>query len=132
MKLKVVLIALFATGLAASLASAGNGQPKDKGPGCQRVHLEGTVAQQTLTLTVVHSGPDGFAAPGSQVTLAIGSAGQPVRANVEACSTGTTLTVHQVVLHTTKPGHDSGGEHHGQKGETTTTTTTTGTTTTHP
>ncbi len=148
MKLKALLLVVFAAGLGASLALADNGKGHDKGSGCQPVRLEGTVAPQSLTLTVTHSGPEGLVAAGSQVTLTLGSTGQTVRANVEACSTGTgsalQLTVRQVELHAVKPEHtestgtgttttgkghgdDDEGEHH--KGGTTTTTTTTPTTT---
>jgi hypothetical protein len=153
MKLKALLLVVFAAGLGASLALADSGKPHDKGAGCRPVRLEGTVAPQSLTLTVAHSGPEGLVAAGSQVTLTLGSAGQTVRANVEACSTGTgsalQFTVRQVELHAVKPensestgagstttgkghGDDDQGEHH--KGTTTTTTTptttSTGTTTT--
>jgi len=52
MKLKILLLAVFAAGLSASLAFAEDGKPKAKKPACTPVHLEGTIAPQSLTMTV--------------------------------------------------------------------------------
>lgn len=135
MKLKILLLAVFAAGLTASLAFADGNKPHDKGPtACTPVHLEGTIAPQSLTMTVTHSGPDGAVAAGSTVTLAVGTTGQTVRVNVEACSAGGTFTVKHLELQPMKPkpaGTTTGDDDHGDKhkGGTTTTTTTVATTT---
>ncbi|HET8893201.1 MAG TPA: hypothetical protein VFM96_03785 [Gaiellaceae bacterium] len=135
MKLKVLLLAVFAAGLSASLAFADDGKHKDKGPTCTPVHLEGTVAPQSLTMTVT-KGSDGAPVAGSSVTLAIGTTGQTVRVNVEACSSGGTFTVKHLELQPMKPkpaGTTTGDDDHGDKhkgGTTTTATTTTSPTTT--
>ena len=127
MKLKILLLAVFAAGLSASLAFADGGKHKDNGPTCTPVHLEGTVAPQSLTMTVTHSGEGGTVAAGSTVTLAVGTTGQTVRVNVEACSSGGTFTVKHLELQPMKPKPTgtttSGEDHHGDK---TTTTSTTG------
>src|SRR5438477_13030720 len=116
MKLKILLLAVFAAGLSASLAFAEDGKPKDKKPACTPVHLEGTVAPQSLTMTVT-KGSEGAVAAGTQVTLAVGTTGQTVRVNVEACSAGGTFTVKHLELQPLKPkppGTTTGdGEHHG-------------------
>lgn len=132
MKLKILLLAVFAAGLSASLAFADEGKPKDKGPTCTPVHLEGTVAPQSLTMTVTHSGPDGAVAAGSTVTLAVGTTGQTVRVNVEACSSGGTFTVKHLELQPMKPkpaGTTTGDDDHGDKHKTTTNSPTTTATT---
>jgi len=159
MKLKLMILsALFAAGIFASLALADGGKHGTKADACQKVHISGTIAPQTLAVTVDQAGPKSVIAAGTQVNLAVGSTGQTVHVNAEACATGTgaalVLTVKQVELHvrpavtattqtgttgttTTKNhGDDHGDKHH--KGGTTTTatttaaTTTTGTTTTTP
>ncbi len=148
MKLKILLFVIFAAGVGASYALADGGRHKDKN-GCQNVHLQGTIAPQTLTVSVDKSGKDSPVATGSQVALALGATGQTVRVNVEACSTGTgtalQLSVRSLELRVVKPEHTAGttgtttgkhgdggdnGEHH--KGGTTTATTTAATTTAAP
>lgn len=143
MKLKILLLAVFAAGLSASLAFAEDGKPKDTGPKCAPVHLEGTMAPQSLTMTVTHSGGDGTVATGP-LTLTVGTTDQTVRVSVEACTLGSQLVVKHLELQPLKPkpaGTTTGGEHHGDKpkGGTTTTSgegehkgTTTSTTTTSP
>ena len=150
MKLKILLISVFVAGVGASYALAGDG--KHHGGGCQNVHLRGTVAPQTLTVTVDKAGEHSSLAAGTQVTLALGGTGQTVRVNVEACSTGTgaalQLTARSVELRVVKPettdttgtatgtttgkhhGDDEHGDHH--KGGPTTGTTTTAPTSTGP
>jgi hypothetical protein len=129
MKMKALLVALFAAGVAASLALADEGH----GHGC--VRLEGAVAPQTLTLTVAHAAPSGTFTTGSAVTVTIGGAGQTVAAEVSGCSSGTTggLTVDRVDLRVAEQhGGDDGDDdsqgdtehHHGTT--TTTEETTTG------
>jgi hypothetical protein len=152
MKLKILLFVVFAAGVGASYALADGGKHKDKN-GCQNVHLRGTIAPQTLTMTVDKAGENSQIAAGSQVALALGATGQVVRVNVEACSTGTgtalqysvrglelrvvkpesTVTTSTETTGTTTGKHGDGehgdqGEHH--KGGTTTTPTTTAATTT--
>jgi hypothetical protein len=153
MKLKLMILsALFAAGAFASFALANDGKHARKAD-CRNVHLSGTIAPQTLAVTVDKASQTSGIAAGSQVSLAIGSAGQTVRLNAEACSTGTgaalVLTVKQVELRvkaatttsttgttetTTTHGDQQGQDGHGEKdgkhregGTTTTGTTTTGT-----
>jgi hypothetical protein len=147
MKLKMLLLAVFAAGFAASIALAGDGKKHDNGNGCSEAHVSGTIAPQSLAVTLdKDSKKAGFAA-GSVVTLALGGTGQTIRVNVEACASGTgtaqVLTVRGLELKvrstqtttttgtTTGKNHDDEhgdhGEHH--KGGTTTAATTAATTT---
>lgn len=151
MKLKItVLLALFTAGVCASLALADDGK-KDKRANedkCREVHISGTVAPQTLVVTVDKANAKSLIPEGTTITLAVGATGQTVRLKAEACATGTagalTFIVKQVQLRpekvkaaegtsTRKKGDD---EHKGKdKGGTTTTapgTTTAPTTTTTP
>lgn len=120
MKLKLALLAVFAAGLGASLALA------DSSPGtkCKQVHLDGTLAPQSLTLTVAKASKSLGLAAGSQAALAVGATGQIVRVNVEACATGTgsaaQIAVRKLELRVEKAKPD-----HPKKGGTTGTTTTT-------
>src|SRR5438270_2244090 len=106
MKLKMLLISVFVAGVGASYALAGDGKHHGDN-GCQNVHLRGTVAPQSLTVTVDKAGEHSSIAAGTQVTLAVGSAGQTVRVNVEACSTGTgsalQMTARSIELRVVKP-----------------------------
>src|SRR6266446_9872899 len=106
MKLKILLFVVFAAGVGASYALADGGKHKD-GNGCQNVHLQGTIAPQTLTVTVGKAGEHSQIAAGSQVALALGATGQVVRVNVEACSTGTgaaiKISVRSLELRVVKP-----------------------------
>src|SRR5258708_37450813 len=85
MKLKMLLLTIFAAGLTASLAFADGNKPHDNGPACNPVHLQGTIAPQSLTMTVTHAGSEigQVVAPGSQRTLALGRTGQTGRVHVE-------------------------------------------------
>ena len=92
MKLKMLLVTVFAAGLGASYALADDGHGKkgegDKGHGkCTQVHVRGTIAPQTLTVTLKDAARKLNLAPGSQVVLQLGTAGQTVNVNAEACST---------------------------------------------
>ena len=144
MKLKLLLLALLAAGFAASMALASDGRKNDHGNSCSEAHIQGTIAPQALTLTVAKASENTGLAAGSTVALALGAAGQVVRVNVEACSTGTgsslQLTVRSLELKvkrtpdtstgttgSTKHKDDDGKGHH--KGTTTTTTVQTTTTT---
>jgi preprotein translocase subunit YajC len=53
------------------------------------VHVRGTIAPQTLTVTLSNAARKLNLAPGSQVVLQVGAAGQTVSVNAEACSTTT-------------------------------------------
>jgi hypothetical protein len=146
MKLKLtILFALFAAGVTASFALADNGGDAKKADGkCQEVHISGTVAPQTLAVTVDKASSKSLIAAGTQLSLAVGATGQTVKIKAEACATGTgtalVLTVKQVELKpvkvkpavtgttSTEKKHDE----HGKKGTTTTATTTAATTTTTP
>ena len=87
--------------------------------------MNGTIAAQTLTVTLAKGLRRLNLAPGSQVVLQLGGAGQTVRVNAEACSTtsgsSTQLQAKSAELKARK-----------DKGTTTTTTTTTPATTTAP
>jgi len=88
MKLKVMLITVFVAGLGASfaLANDGHGKQGDKGSSkCSPVHLRGTIAPQTLTVTADKGSKKLNLAAGSQVVLQLGATGQTVRFEAEAC-----------------------------------------------
>jgi hypothetical protein len=91
MKLKmIILLALFAAGVFASMALAGNdNRGKKKDDGCREVHLSGTIAPQTLAVTVDKASSKLGLAAGTQLSLAVGAAGQTVRVKAEVCATGT-------------------------------------------
>jgi preprotein translocase subunit YajC len=97
-KLKMLLVTVFAAGLGASyaLADDGHGNKNDGHGKCTRVHVRGTIAPQTLTVTLSNAARKLNLAPGSQVVLQVGAAGQTVSVNAEACST-TTGTSTQLV-----------------------------------
>jgi hypothetical protein len=147
MRLKILLLAVFVAGIGASYALADNGKHHGDHNGCQEVHVRGTIAPQTLTVTPSGKGEHSTAPAGTPVVLTVGGTGQTVRVNVEACSTGTgtttSLSVRSLELQvvnqqptvtvgtTTTGGHhgdDDHGDHH--KGGTTTVSTTTAATTT--
>jgi TOBE domain-containing protein len=94
-RLKLLLVTVFAAGLGASYALADDGHGKngegDHGHGntCAQVHVRGTIAPQTLTVTLTDQARKLNLAPGSQVVLQLGAAGQTVSVNAEACSTTT-------------------------------------------
>ena len=92
MKLKMTLLsALFAAGVFASFALAdggGHGKNAD-GNQCHEVHIAGTIAPQALAVTVGRASEKSAIAAGSVLNLAVGAAGQTVKVNVQACSTGT-------------------------------------------
>ena len=94
MRLKLLLVTVFAAGLGASYALADDGHGKNGGGEhghgkCTEVHVRGTIAAQTLTVTLDNGARKLNLAPGSQVVLQLGAAGQTVRVNAEACSTTT-------------------------------------------
>ena len=102
MKLKMLLVTVFAAGLGASYALADNGHGNqgkgDQGHGkCTQVHVRGTIAAQTLTVTLSNEARKLNLAPGSQVVLQLGAAGQTVSVNAEACSTTTGSTTQLLV-----------------------------------
>jgi TOBE domain len=97
-KLKMLLVTVFAAGLGASYALADDGHGKNaEGHGtCTEVHVRGTIAPQTLTVTLSNAARKLNLAPGSQVVLQLGTAGQTVSVNAEACSTTTGSTTQLV------------------------------------
>jgi len=101
MKLKMIsLAAVFAAGITASFALAddGHGNQGDKHGGkCTEVHVRGTIAPQTLTVTADKLSKRLNLAAGSAIVLQVGTAGQTVRANAEACLTGTGTSQQLVV-----------------------------------
>jgi hypothetical protein len=160
MKLKmIILLALFAAGVFASMALAENDKRgKKKDDGCREVHVSGTIAPQTLAVTVDKASSKLGIAAGTQLSLAVGAAGQTVRVKAEVCATGTagalTFTLKQAELRpervkaiqtttggtvtggTTTRKHDDGDDDHKDKGKgkgrDKGRTTTVGTTTTAP
>jgi hypothetical protein len=133
MKLKLtILFALFAAGVTASFALADNGGDAKKTDGkCKEVHISGTIAPQTLAVTVDKASSKSLIAAGAQLSLAVGATGQTVKVKAEACATGAgtalVLTVKQVELRPVKvkPASTSTEKKHDDHGKTTTTTTTT-------
>jgi hypothetical protein len=126
MRLKLLLLTVFAAGLGASYALADGGH-KDGSDAkhaakCQEVHVRGTVAPQTFTVTLDKASKKLNLAAGSQVVVQVGGTGQTLRLNSEACATttggATQLQAKEAELHVRKT--DS------------TQTTTTATTTTPP
>jgi len=95
MKLKItILAAVFAAGMTASFAFAhgpGKGSEKEHGKNkegkCTQVHLRGTIAPQTLNVTVDKGTRKLNVQPGTQVQVQVGAAGQTVRVDAEACQT---------------------------------------------
>jgi hypothetical protein len=109
MKIKLLLVtALALAGIGASyaLADNGHGKPGEK-QHCQEVHVNGTVAPQSLTVTLTHDSRRLNLKAGSQVTVQVGTAGQTVRFNAEACSTtsgsATQLNVKSAELRAVNP-----------------------------
>jgi hypothetical protein len=103
-RLKMLLVTVFAAGLGASYALADDGHGKknegDNGHGhgkCTQVHVRGTIAAQTLTVTLANEARKLNLAPGSQVVLQLGAAGQTVSVNAEACSTTSGSTTQLLV-----------------------------------
>src|SRR4051794_18600052 len=105
MKLKItILAAVFAAGMTASFAFAhgpGKGSDdehgKNKNGKCTQVHLRGTIAPQTLNVTVDKGTRKLNVQPGTQVQVQVGAAGQTLRIDAEACQTTSgTSTVLQV------------------------------------
>jgi hypothetical protein len=89
MKLKlIVLSALFAAGVFASLALADGGKHGRKADSCRKVHLFGTIAPQTLAVTVDRTNRKSVVPAGTVVNLALGESGQAIRVAVEACASG--------------------------------------------
>jgi hypothetical protein len=117
MKLKVsILAAVFAAGLGASfaLADGGHGSDGDHGKGngkCTEVHIQGTIAPQTLNVTVGKGSRRLNLAPGATVQLQVGAAGQTVKVNAEACQvtvgTSTQIQVKSLEVRAFTPHTDS-------------------------
>ena len=131
MKLRLLLLTVFAAGIGASFALADDGHKGNKdsqgenGAKCHEVHVRGTIAPQTLTVTLEKASKGLNLAAGSQVVLQVGTTGQTVRVNAEACSTTsgstTQLAAKSAELRARSP-----------KPVVTTATTTNGATTTNP
>jgi hypothetical protein len=109
MRLKLLLITVFAAGLGASYALADNGHGHEGGNAakhgtrCQEVHVRGAIAPQTFTVTLDKASSKLNLAAGSQVVVQVGGTGQTVRLNAEACATttgaATQLQVKEAELH---------------------------------
>jgi hypothetical protein len=107
MKLKLtILAAVFAAGLTASFALANDGKGKGDEHGkkngkCTQVHLRGTVAAQTLAVTLDKASKKLGSAAGTTVQVALGAAGQTVRVDAEACQvvSGTSTVIQVRELH---------------------------------
>jgi hypothetical protein len=141
MKLKILFLALFVAGIAASMALAapsdngsttaasttgtgtttgkhGDDAKKDKpnkAEKCRNVELRGTLAAGTLTVAVDKAGGPGKTLVGSSATLTVGG---KVRVSARLCAAGAAGTAQTLELRELKA--DKGGN-----GPTTTTTTTT-------
>jgi hypothetical protein len=97
MKLKLsLLVALACAGGGASVALADHGGHDGHGPACRSVHLRGTVAAQSLALTVARADKRTGVAAGSTVSLALPAG---ARVEVEACVTGTGASAAYSVRH---------------------------------
>jgi preprotein translocase subunit YajC len=108
MKLKLLLVTVFAAGIGASYALADDGPGKgDHKARCQEVHVSGTIAPQTLTVTLTRDARRLNLKAGSQVVVQVGTTGQTVRFNSEACSTtvgtATQLQVKQAEIRAQNP-----------------------------
>jgi hypothetical protein len=102
MKLKaLLLVAVFATGLTASLALASPSMRSTQAqttttstapekPKCNQVELKGSATGGSVSFTVTKANKSGASLVGKVVTLAI-PAGARVKA--KACTTGSTLTL---------------------------------------
>jgi hypothetical protein len=105
MKLKILALTVFLAGLGASFAVANDGKGKSehaKGSKCTEIHLNGTIAPQTLTVTVDRASKKLNVTPGTQVVLQVGGTGQTARITAEACQvtvgTATQLQVKEAHL----------------------------------
>ena len=119
MKLKIMILAVFVAGVGASFALANDGhgdgkkhdgdnQGKSSGKHegdhkrCTNVHLKGTIAPQTLTVTVDRASRKLNVSPGTQIVLQVGGTDQTVRVSAEACQvtvgTATQLQVKELHL----------------------------------
>jgi hypothetical protein len=114
MKMKFLLVtALAFAGLGASyaLADDGHGDHNGQKQHCQEVHVNGTIAPQTLTVTLNRDSRRLNLKAGSQVTVQVGTTGQTVRINAEACSTtsgsATQLNVKEAELRAFTPHTES-------------------------
>lgn len=100
MKLKLAtLVALACAGGGASVALADHGGHGDHGnqaARCHSVHLRGTVAAQSLALTVARADKRTGVAAGSTVSLALPAG---ARVEVEACVTGTGASATYTLRH---------------------------------
>ena len=117
MKLKMMTLAVFVAGLGASFALAndghgdgqkGNGEHGTKSSHCTEVHVRGTIAPQTLTVTADDKSSRKLnVTAGAQVVLQLGGAGQTVRVSAEACQvtvgTATQLQVKSLELKARTP-----------------------------
>jgi hypothetical protein len=139
MKLKILFVALFVAGVAASIALAaprdsGTGSTtgttttgttattttrhkgdddhggKQKGNGCRQVELKGTVAASTLTLTVTKANGAGRGL-GSSVTLTVPAGTVKVHGRLCTTASGTTTPAGSTLqLTDLKVGKPAGGE----------------------
>src|SRR3954452_13937767 len=95
MKLKItILAAVFAAGMTASFAFAhvpGKGSEKEHGKNkegkCTQVHLRGTIAPQTLNVTVDKGTRNLNVQPGTQVQVQGGAPRQPGRGPAQGLQT---------------------------------------------
>ena len=121
MKLKIMILAVFVAGVGASFALAndghGDGKKHDgdnqgkssakhegdhKSKRCSKVNVKGTIAPQTLTVTVDRASRKLNVSPGTQIVLQVGGTDQTVRVSAEACQvtvgTATQLQVKELHL----------------------------------
>jgi hypothetical protein len=107
MRLKLLLVTIFAAGLGASYALADDGHGDGNSQGhdnhCGELHVRGTVGPQTFTVTLTRDSKRLNLTAGSQVVVTMGGTGQTVSFNAEGCSTtsgsATQLQAKQAELH---------------------------------
>lgn len=131
MKLKALLMtAIGVVGLGSSIALADGGRHDQKAGAtttgaCTHTELRGTIAPQTLTVTVQRANRHSGLLPNQVVTVSVGGSGDTVRLTATGCLAGSTLTARGAELRVWKGAH-----HHGDGKHSTTTTAETTTTTT--
>lgn len=135
MKLKALLLtAIGIVGLGSSIALADGGRHDGKDAAtstgaCTHAELRGTIAPQTLTVTVQRANRHSGLLPNQVVTVSVGGSGDTVRLTAEGCLVESTLTARGAELHVGNGHHHGDGKHGTTTGTTTAETTTAETTT---
>jgi hypothetical protein len=137
LKLKALLMtAIGVVGLGSSIALADGGRHDRNADAttagaCTHTELRGTIAPQTLTVTVQRANRHSGLVQNQVVTVSVGGSGDTVRLTATGCLAGSTLTARGAELRVWKGGHGHGdGEHATTTGSETTGSETTGSETT--